>query len=143
MNDGLTHLGLNSAQVPFILLACQNGPLPQNRMGEILGMDKSTVAKTVAKLVAQGYLQRRHSGEDGRILEVSPTQQAFLVQKELEEKRQEWAQQVTAGMSEVEVAILFDLVQRMEHNVRRAFAPAPCAAQPPEEHPPGMQPAGG
>lgn len=62
--------------MPFLLIACETGGVPQNRFCALLDMDKSTVAKTLSRLEAQGYVRRRAVSGDGRAFDVLPTDRA-------------------------------------------------------------------
>ena len=54
LNEQTRHLGLTGSQAPFILITCENGEMIQNKFCELLEMDKSTVAKMLSKLEAEG-----------------------------------------------------------------------------------------
>lgn len=72
LNGRVEPLGLTSGQVPFLLIACETGGVPQNQFCALLDMDKSTVAKTLSRLEAQGYVRRRAVSGDGARSTSSP-----------------------------------------------------------------------
>lgn len=67
LNGRVEPLGLTSGQVPFLLIACETGGAAQNQFCALLDMDKSTVAKTLSRLEAQGYVRRRPSRRRARV----------------------------------------------------------------------------
>lgn len=58
--------GLTPRQYTVLLAVEQNDGISQTALVKLTGIDRSTLADLVARLMAQGYLQRRRSKEDGR-----------------------------------------------------------------------------
>ena len=58
--------GLTPRQYTVLLAVEQNEGISQTALVKLTGIDRSTLADLVARLMAQGYLQRRRSKEDGR-----------------------------------------------------------------------------
>jgi DNA-binding MarR family transcriptional regulator len=58
--------GLTPRQYTVLLAVEQNDGISQTALVKLTGIDRSTLADLVARLMAQGYLQRRRSKDDGR-----------------------------------------------------------------------------
>lgn len=58
--------GLTHRQYTVLLAADTHEGKSQTDLVKITGIDRSTLADLVARLLAQGYLQRRRTKEDGR-----------------------------------------------------------------------------
>jgi DNA-binding MarR family transcriptional regulator len=58
--------GLTQRQYTVLLSVDQNEGLSQTSLVKMTGIDRSTLADLVARLLAQGYLQRRRTKDDGR-----------------------------------------------------------------------------
>jgi DNA-binding MarR family transcriptional regulator len=58
--------GLTQRQLTVLLAVDQHDGVSQTALVKMTGIDRSTLADLVARLLAQGYLQRRRSKEDGR-----------------------------------------------------------------------------
>ena len=58
--------GLTQRQYTVLLSVDQNEGLSQTALVKMTGIDRSTLADLVARLLAQGYLQRRRTKDDGR-----------------------------------------------------------------------------
>ena len=121
LNKQTSELGLNSGQAPFIMITCENEGIPQNRFVELLDMNKSTVTKMVAKLEENGYLTREANACDSRSFDVYPTEKAYEVLPELQRIGTGWVDEITAGMTEIERAIFFDLLRRSAERAGRYF----------------------
>jgi DNA-binding MarR family transcriptional regulator len=58
--------GLTQRQYTVLYAVDQNDGLSQTLLVKLTGIDRSTLADLVARLMAQGYLQRRRTRDDGR-----------------------------------------------------------------------------
>ena len=58
--------GLTQRQFTVLLAVDQNEGVSQTALVKMTGIDRSTLADLVARLLAQGYLQRRRTKDDGR-----------------------------------------------------------------------------
>ncbi len=58
--------GLTQRQYTVLYAVEQNDGISQTRLVKLTGIDRSTLADLVARLMAQGYLQRRRTRDDGR-----------------------------------------------------------------------------
>lgn len=58
--------GLTQRQFTVLLAVDQNDGISQTALVKLTGIDRSTLADLVARLAAQGYVQRRRDKEDGR-----------------------------------------------------------------------------
>jgi DNA-binding MarR family transcriptional regulator len=58
--------GLTQRQFTVLLAVDQNDGVSQTALVKMTGIDRSTLADLVARLLAQGYLQRRRTKDDGR-----------------------------------------------------------------------------
>ena len=68
--EGLTH-----RQFTVLLAVDMNDGKSQTELVKITGIDRSTLADLVARLMAQGYVQRRRTKEDARTNSVKLTPQ--------------------------------------------------------------------
>jgi MarR family transcriptional regulator, temperature-dependent positive regulator of motility len=64
--DEVGKSGLTHRQFTVLLAVDSNDGKSQTELVKITGIDRSTLADLVARLMAQGYLQRRRSKEDAR-----------------------------------------------------------------------------
>lgn len=59
-------LGLTHRQFTVLLAVDNNDGKSQTDLVKVTGIDRSTLADLVSRLLAQGYLQRRRTKDDGR-----------------------------------------------------------------------------
>src|SRR5215469_12897214 len=58
-------LGLRSTQLTILQVLSRTGELPQKRLGEFLAMDSTSLTRTLAVMLREGWLTERR-GEDRR-----------------------------------------------------------------------------
>jgi DNA-binding MarR family transcriptional regulator len=65
--DQVGRTGLTQRQFAVLMAAERNEGASQTELVRLTGIDRSTLADLVARLMAQGYLQARRGREDGRM----------------------------------------------------------------------------
>lgn len=121
LNEQVKPMELTSGQIPFIMITCKNGKMVQNKFCELLDMDKSTVAKMLAKLEIQGYVIRKMNQKDCRFIDVYPTQKALEIYPVLIQIGEKWSLQLTSHMTETQKALFFDMLQNAAKNITSHF----------------------
>lgn len=64
--DTVGRTGLTQRQYAVLMAVQENEGASQTELVRVTGIDRSTLADLVARLIAQGYLQARRGREDGR-----------------------------------------------------------------------------
>lgn len=82
--------GIGSGQYLFLAKLYRMEGISQERLSEILNMDKATTARGLAKLEEKGYIIRRKNQEDKRANEVYLTQKAKDIKVEFFDILGEW-----------------------------------------------------
>lgn len=109
----LEYSGIGSGQYGILMELRRRGGIRQEELAEELKTDKGSIAKSVKKLEAAGYVTRRADAADGRAYNVSLTQKAFDILPEVQTALDGWEQSVTADLSEDEKRQLGQLLRRM------------------------------
>ena len=113
--------GLSCGMIPFIMLICENREIPQHRFCMLLDISKGTVTKMLAKLEEQGYVRRKESVADGRVMMVYPTEKAMDIYPKLVEAGDAWVHQMTKGMTEAEQVVLAEALRKVSGNISAFF----------------------
>lgn len=71
------------AEAHALLELSRHAPLAQRDLGGWLRLEKSTVSRLVAQLVARGWVQRAPDAADGRVLLLSLTAEGQRIAREL------------------------------------------------------------
>lgn len=117
LNASDAEIGITGSRAVFLIITCENGRVPQNRFCELLDMSRGTVAKMLARLEQEGYVERRGNPDDARGVDVYPTDRARALYPRLLESGAACAARLTAGMSEVERMAFCELLRRACRNM--------------------------
>lgn len=77
LNNSCAKYGLTAPQALVILIVCDFKCLTQEDITKRLSLDKSVIAKTVAKLVETEFLIRTPNAKDKRTYDLLPTEKAW------------------------------------------------------------------
>ena len=87
--------------------------ISQDQLSQKLGVDKSNIARQVAILEETGYLLRRPSPTDKRVLQLFPTEKAESLILPLKSETDCWEQQLTQVLAPQELETFMKLLHRL------------------------------
>lgn len=102
LNNSCASYDLTAAQAAIILIVCDFKMLTQDEITKRLGIDKSVIAKTVAKMEKQGFLVRSTNKKDKRTYDISPTEKAWQAYPFVKEQIDISFKRMTQKMTEEE-----------------------------------------
>lgn len=88
-NAYMEPLGLKSIHARYLMEVCQSPGLSQDALVQLLGFDKSGIARHAAFLEEEGYLERR-PGKDKRVLHLYPTEKTMQLYPKMQEAMNRW-----------------------------------------------------
>jgi len=100
----LSHHGLSFAEQLVVMHLAAEGTSTQNDISKYFGLDKGTVAKTVAKLEARAFIERRTDPQDLRSKILTLTDKGKNLLHEMQEVSDKLHEGMFAGMTPDEVA---------------------------------------
>lgn len=107
----LEPLGLTHPQYLVMLALWENAPLSVKDLSSLLQLDPGTLSPLIKRLEASGYVERKRTPQDERILAIAPTAQGRLLRKDAEQVPVEMVRRL--GMSKEELALLHQLMNRL------------------------------
>ena len=117
-----TRLGgrnLEPRLMPFLHHIRRNDALRQEDLSLEMGLDKTTIAHAVKRLVAHGYVSRQIDPADHRCYRLSLTESGAALYSELGQVFQEWSTGVLEGFTEDERQTQDNFFRRMAENAKR------------------------
>jgi DNA-binding MarR family transcriptional regulator len=111
--ERLAELGLDPRQVGLLLVLRDEGPMPQQTLGERVGMDRTTTMQLVASLESAGIVRREPHPSDKRayLMHLTPRGQRAV---EVAERRVGQAQrEVLGGLAPSEEKALNELLRKV------------------------------
>lgn len=112
-------LGLQKGQFVFLTRICENPGINQNRLSELVRVDKTTTTKAIQKLEALGYIDRTTDGEDGRARLLSPSPKAREIYDVLIADENDNLDVCLSGFRDEEIRLVSELLVRMRENLDR------------------------
>ena len=107
-------LGLNCSHSGCLVEIADHPGLSQDQLAQLLCLDKSTVARRVAALEEEGYVERLPSGRDKRVMELMATPKAQEVLPSIRQILLAWDEYLTEGMTPEECQTLEKLLERVK-----------------------------
>ncbi len=112
---------INGYQCVYILNVCQHPGISQDSLADLIYINKSNVTRQLTLLEESGFVTRKTSNEDRRVIEVYPTQKAIDALPRVRSVIREWNDYLTADFSEDEKKVFEGLLQRMTDKAKKYF----------------------
>lgn len=111
-------LGMKSIHARFLMEVCRSPGITQDQLTQLLGFDKSSVARHAAFLEENGYLTRQ-TGTDKRVLQLQPTEKTLELEPELTRQMNLWEQTLLQELSPEEQQTLLELLRRIRRRAEQ------------------------
>lgn len=115
-------LGIGSYQDSYLLHICREPGIPQDRLAEVIYVNKSNVARQLASLEEKGFITRTPDPQDRRSLLVYPTQKATDALPAIHKVHRAWNEMVLEGFGEEERRLVADFARRLSENAKHAIS---------------------
>jgi len=110
-------IGLSQAQILVVLY--DGDGISQNEIGSQLHIDKSSMARTIRRLVDEGYVERQDDPADERAYRVVLTARAHGEREAIVSILREWTAAATEELTDREFGVLSDLLARVAHRAEQ------------------------
>lgn len=117
--ERLKEMGLGACHHTYLLYVAKRPGISQEELARESCVNKSSVARGLASLEAQGYVERRSSEQDKRVLQVYPTQKTLDILPQVKAALTEWNGYLTADFSEEEMAQFEQVLDRVVARAKR------------------------
>ncbi|AYG67346.1 MULTISPECIES: MarR family winged helix-turn-helix transcriptional regulator [unclassified Rhizobium] len=118
MTRSLTASGLYAGQDGVILALAANDGLPAGTLAQKLGVKAPTMTRTIGRMEAQGFVERRPDAEDARLTKVYLTETGRNSVSEIESSAATCDELATRGFSEKEIRSLVRFLKTIESNLQ-------------------------
>ena len=112
-NERLKDTDLGTAHHTYLFTICRNPGISQEKLSRMIYINKSNVTRNLAVLEKNGYIERRPSEQDKRVMLVYPTQKAQDTMPLLRDIMHDWNDIVAADLSDEEVEQLRAILARI------------------------------
>ncbi|PEI91361.1 MarR family winged helix-turn-helix transcriptional regulator [Bacillus pseudomycoides] len=110
---------LTKGQYLYLVRICENPGIIQEKLSEMIKVDRTTAARAVKKLEINGFIEKKEDKHNKKIKKLFPTEKGRNVYPFI--KRENDYSNIVAleGFSESEVEIIFNLLQRVRKNIEK------------------------
>ncbi|MFI7533508.1 MarR family winged helix-turn-helix transcriptional regulator [Streptosporangium sp. NPDC049376] len=124
----LAELDLYPGQERTLTLLWEYGPQPQNVLARLIGIDMSTMTKTLQRLERSGFVSRAPSPANRRVSIVSSTPKGDALRPEVERVLAEVHRRMIGGLSPEQAGELTLLLKVVRNNLcgEEACDTSPC-----------------
>ena len=109
----LAPYGLKGCHASYLAEICANPGISQDRLAQRICIKKSNVARQAAILEEEGFIARKPSQADKRVMELYPTEKTLTLMPEITDILNKWEDFLLADLSDAEVAQVHSVLQRM------------------------------
>lgn len=116
LDSALKPYGLTSGSYPYLLTLSGEEGINQDRISKKLGVDKAMSARTIQKLIHQGYLTKVPDETDSRAFRLYLTDRARSCLPEILREIEQWIGCITEGLTNAEKNTVVRLLMRIAEN---------------------------
>lgn len=108
--------GLKGCHIGYLSRICYQPGISQDQLAQMMFINKSNVARQVAVLEEAGFLTRKPSAVDKRVLELYPTEKTRELLPRLQEIVERWDGILMEGLTEEEIHTVSRILEKMKDN---------------------------
>ncbi|MFB4212325.1 MarR family winged helix-turn-helix transcriptional regulator [Shouchella sp. JSM 1781072] len=116
-NIEFKEIELTKGQYLYLIRICEHPGSIQEKIAEMLKVDRTTTARAVKKLESQGFIYKQEDPTNQKIKKLFPTDRGKDVYQFLLRENNHSEAVALNGLSTEEIETLFDLLQKVSDNI--------------------------
>lgn len=108
---------LTKGQYLYLVRICENPGIIQEKLAEMIKVDRTTAARAIKKLEINGFIEKMDDEHNKKIKKLFPTEKGKDVFPVIKRENDHSNNVALAGFSEKEAETISHLLQRMRKNV--------------------------
>ena len=112
--DMLSPFGLKGCHSSYLSEICACPGISQDQLAQRICINKSNVARQAAILEEDGFIIRKPSISDKRVMELYPTEKTLELLPKITAITSRWEQWLTKDMTEEEIGLASRILERMK-----------------------------
>lgn len=129
VNEELAPQAITYRQCQVLGWLALAGPLPQSELAERMGIEPPTLVGILDRMERDRWIRRKPCPTDGRKKLVHPTAAAGPVWSKIVAAARRVRKRATQGLSEIELAELKRMLERVQQNLQPESKPAACLSE--------------
>ncbi|MCY7798531.1 MarR family transcriptional regulator [Bacillus haynesii] len=110
---------LTKGQYLYLVRICENPGIIQEKLAEMIKVDRTTAARAIKKLEMKGFIERRDDEHNKKIKKLFPTEKGNEVFPFIKRENDYSNCVALEGFSKGEAETIFNLLQRVRKNVEK------------------------
>ncbi|AOZ94014.1 MarR family winged helix-turn-helix transcriptional regulator [Paenibacillus crassostreae] len=110
---------LTKGQYLYLVRICENSGIIQEKLAEMIKIDRTTAARAIKKLEINGFIEKYDDQYNQKIKKLFPTEKGMTVYPFIKRENDYSNMVALSGFSESEVETIFNLLQRIRGNVEK------------------------
>lgn len=121
LSRSLADSGLYAGQDGVVLALAHADGLTAGQLASQLGVKAPTMTRTIGRMEAQGFLERRDDGDDGRLTKVFLTAAGHASVELIDRSVVDCGQRAVANFTDKELKTLLRLLRAMDSNIQEGM----------------------
>ncbi|CAM3788742.1 MarR family transcriptional regulator [Aeromicrobium ponti] len=118
-NIEFKELDLTKGQYLYLVRICESPGIIQEKLAEMIKVDRTTAARAIKKLELNGFIQKKDDEQNKKIRKLFPTEKGKKVFPFIKREHDYSNAAALEGLSEKEAETIFNLLQRVRKNVEK------------------------
>ncbi|MFJ5763862.1 MarR family winged helix-turn-helix transcriptional regulator [Lysinibacillus sp. NPDC093210] len=108
---------LTKGQYLYLVRICENPGIIQEKLAEMIKVDRTTAARAIKKLEMNGFIEKKEDDHNKKIKKLFPTEKGKMIFPIIKRENDYSNSVALAGFSESEAETIFHLLQRVRKNI--------------------------
>ncbi|PJN90970.1 MarR family winged helix-turn-helix transcriptional regulator [Bacillus sp. mrc49] len=108
---------LTKGQYLYLVRICENPGIIQEKVAEMIKVDRTTAARAIKKLENQGFIVKKNDDYNKKIKKLYPTDKGDRVYVYLKKEGEYTDKVALAGLSPEEIEAMFHLLHKVRKNI--------------------------
>ncbi|MCZ8541610.1 MarR family winged helix-turn-helix transcriptional regulator [Psychrobacillus psychrodurans] len=108
---------LTKGQYLYLVRICENPGIIQEKLAEMIKVDRTTASRAIGKLEINGFIEKRDDQHNQKIKKLYPTEKGENIYPFIKKENDYSNMKALVGFSESETEIISTLLQRVRKNI--------------------------
>jgi DNA-binding MarR family transcriptional regulator len=110
---------LTKGQYLYVVRICENPGIIQEKLAEMVKVDRTTAARAIKKLEMNGFIEKKDDPDNKKIKRLNPTEKGSSVYPFIKSENDYSNKIALEGFTEEEAEAMFHFLQRVRKNVEK------------------------
>jgi DNA-binding MarR family transcriptional regulator len=110
---------LTKGQYLYLVRICENPGIIQEKLAEMIKVDRTTAARAIKKLDINGFIEKKEDKHNKKIKKLFPTEKGKTVYPFIKKENDYSNIVALEGFTEKEIENIFNLLQRVRKNIEK------------------------